>query len=212
MDIKYVLVSNISFNICQAKWMLGIDGISIFAWTLEKINGHPNTIDGDLVTSRRTIEVSSTLENEYQYWFDLRKRILFSQFRLTGDLWNPGWEISGRQGEWQPPLSYLSSAIRMLGGVWQDQPCAKHLGLHWWRTKMFTRCLMLFGLYGRVKVRFRWRPFLAADGAFFTIFLWILNIKIRNKFCESFKCRRRLQSSATVFAMLGIWCNSSLYR
>jgi len=99
MDIKYVLVSNISFNICQAKWMLGIDGISIFAWTLEKINGHPNTIDGDLVTSRRTIEVSSTLENEYQYWFDLRKRILFSQFRLTGDLWNPGWEISGRQGE-----------------------------------------------------------------------------------------------------------------
>ena len=60
MNIEVVFMSNLAFYIFQAKWMLCLArGIGIFAWTEKKIEGHPNAINGGLITSRFPVAASS---------------------------------------------------------------------------------------------------------------------------------------------------------
>ena len=61
VGMKEMLIADLNFHIRQAKGVLGIArGIGILAGTEKKIEGHPNTVDGSLITSRRTRELSRT--------------------------------------------------------------------------------------------------------------------------------------------------------
>ena len=80
MNIEYVFMADLAFHIFQAKRMLCLaGGICIFAWSEKKVEGHPNAIDGGLITSRvsSSSELGSSEKYYHWHWFDSRWRTVF---------------------------------------------------------------------------------------------------------------------------------------
>ena len=80
MNIKDVFMADLAFHIFQAKRMLCLaGGICIFAWSEKKVKGHPNAIDGGLITSRVSSgrELGGSEKYNHRHWFDSRWRAVF---------------------------------------------------------------------------------------------------------------------------------------
>ena len=97
-------MSNLAFNIFQAKWMLGIAGsISIFVWTEEKIGGQIQSMvawsraegPGSSAALKRMIistgvtQDGGLVSSFFQVENIHRRQNLVIQFCLTWDVWTP---------------------------------------------------------------------------------------------------------------------------
>lgn len=59
-----VLCTDIEFDVLQAKGMLGItSSVGIFTWSEQKVEGHPNAINGSLITDGWCGAVQAHLRN-----------------------------------------------------------------------------------------------------------------------------------------------------
>ena len=78
MIIENMQATNFELNICHSEGMLHITfGNRVLLWAQEKIECHPDAVDGGSISVEISTQLGSTKQDKHGNWFDSCGRVVF---------------------------------------------------------------------------------------------------------------------------------------